>query len=269
MAIHPTAQVEAGAAIAHDADIGPFAYIDRDTEIGAGCRIGPHASILRYTRLGANCRVHACAVVGDVPQDLAFKDAVSRVDIGAGTTIREGVTIHRGTKEGTATRVGEQCFLMANSHLAHNVQLGNRVILANGVLLAGYVDVGDGAFLSGNALVHQFVRVGRLAMLSGGAAASKDVPPFCTMPTVTNNRVIGVNVVGLRRAGIPPEQRGAVRQAFRMLYLQGLNLRDAAMRIATEFPDGPAHELAQFVLSSKRGICAYGGRPDADDSAEP
>ena len=146
--IHPTAIIEDGAAIGDDVEVGP------------------HAVIFRHATIGPHCRIHTGAVIGDVPQDLAFKNVESFVRIGAGCVIREHVTIHRGTKEGTGTVVGDGCYLMAHSHLGHNVQLGRRVILANGALLAGYVEIGDLAFISGNACVHQFVRIGRLAMLA-------------------------------------------------------------------------------------------------------
>ena len=179
--------------------------------------------------------------------------------IGADCVIREGVTIHRGTKPDTATVVGEGCFLMANSHLAHNVRLGNRVILANGVLLAGYVEVGDNVFCGGNAAVHQFCRIGRLAMLQGLAGISQDVPPFCTMHGTTMNGVAGLNIVGLRRAGLTPEQRLEIKHAFKLLYHSGLNYRDAVTRIRAELPPGPAQELADFTATSKRGIAGVSG----------
>jgi UDP-N-acetylglucosamine acyltransferase len=255
MSIHPTAVVDPGAVIGANVAIGPFAFIDRDTQIGDGCVIGPHSVILRYTSLGRNCRVHACAVLGDLPQDLAFKDEPSYVKIGANCVFREGVTIHRGTKPGTSTIVGDNCFLMANSHLAHNVQLGNGVIIANGALLAGYVEVGERAFISGNAVIHQFVRIGRLAMLSGVSGIGKDVPPFCTTVGVCRNRIAGLNVVGLRRAGIGPEERQAIRSTIKILYRSGLNVSQALERIKKEFTQPAVQEICAFVEASKRGIC--------------
>lgn len=270
MSIHPTANIEAGAQIGAGVSIGPFAHIERETRIGDGCVIGPHVAVLRYTTLGDACRVHAGAVLGDLPQDLAFKDAPSFVLIGRGTTIREGVTIHRGTKEGTTTRTGENCLLMANSHLAHNVQLGDKVILANGVLLAGYVEIGDGAFVSGNTAVHQFCRVGRLAMLGGLGAVSKDVPPFCVTATGSYNRVAGLNTIGMRRAGISSEDRLLARRVFRRIFLEGRNLRTAAESALAEGLSGPAQEIALFVTSSKRGICVHRSRDrgEAEDTSD-
>ncbi len=266
MSIHPTAVVDPCAEMGAGVTVGPFAFVDRDTRIGDGCVIGPHSVILRHTSLGPNCRVHSCAVLGDVPQDLAFKDEASYVNIGANCVLREGVTIHRGTKPGTATALGDQCFLMANSHLAHNVRLGSGVIIANGALLAGYVEVDDRAFISGNAVIHQFVRIGRLAMLSGGCAIGKDVPPFCTTVAVRRNRIAGLNVVGLRRAGISPEDRQALRAAIKILYRSGLNLSQALDRMAKEFPQPAVQEICAFIRASKRGICTMKG--DAGDEAD-
>ena len=248
--------------------IHPTAIIEEGAQIGDGCRIGPHVVIYRHVTLGPGCDVHANAVLGDTPQDFAFKETVeSRVTIGAKTVIRENVTIHRGTKEGTATVVGERCFLMANSHLGHNVVLGNDVILANGVLLAGYVEVGDRAFLSGNVIVHQFTRIGRLAMVSGGAGLGKDVPPFCTVHGVAVNQIAGLNVIGMRRAGMTPAQRAEVKKAFAVLYRSGLNVKQAMERMRAEFKEGPGAEVAAFVSASKRGICALGSA-DASDGEE-
>ena len=259
MSIHPSAVVEVGVELGAKVSVGAGAFIETGAQIGADCVIGPHAVIFKHVTLGPRCRVHANAVLGDLPQDLAFKDSESFVRIGADCIIREGVTIHRGTKPGTATVVGDHCFLMANSHLAHNVQLGRHVILANGVLLAGYVEVGDNVFFGGGVGVHQFVHIGRLVMVQGLAGISQDVPPFCTMHGTTMNSVAGLNIVGLRRAGLTPEQRLEIKRAFKLLYLSGLNYRDAVMRIHAELPPGPAHEMADFVAASKRGIAGFSG----------
>ena len=266
MNIHPTAVVEAGAELGADVSVGAGAFVEAGAKIGAGCVIGPHAVIFKYVTLGPRCRVHANAVLGDLPQDLGFHEAATFVRIGADCTFREGVTVHRGTKPDTATVVGDNCYLMANSHLAHNVKLGNRVILANGVLLAGYVEVGDNVFCGGNAAVHQFCRIGRLVMLQGLAGISQDVPPFCTMHGTTMNGVAGLNIVGLRRAGLTPEQRLDVKRAFKLLYHSGLNYRDAVVRIRAELPPGPAQEMADFVATTKRGIAGVSGT--AETAAE-
>lgn len=255
MNIHPTAIIGKKAELGAGVTVGPMAYIEDDVQIGNDTVIGPYAAVLRYTTLGAGCRVHAHAVLGDLPQDLAFGGEPSYVRIGKCCIIREGVTIHRGTKPETATEVGAECFLMANSHLGHNTRLADHVIVANGALMGGYVEVGSGAFISGNCLLHQFTRVGRLAMLGGGAGISKDVPPFCTVHGLQVNTVSGLNSIGLRRSGIPPEERMEIKLAFRLLYLSGMNVSQAVKKIQNELKSDAARELAEFVASSKRGVC--------------
>lgn len=257
MAIHPTAIVESGSELGKDVTVGAFSYIEAGVKLGDGCVIGPHVTILRHTSLGANCRVHAGAVLGDLPQDLAFQGEETYVQIGQSCVIREGVTIHRGTKAGSITEVGNHCLLMAQSHLAHNVKLGNHVIVANGALLAGYVEVGDRAFISGNCLVHQFTRVGRLAMMSGASAVQKDVLPFCITRSVSPNTIMGLNVVGLRRAGFTASDRQILKQALMVLYNSGLNVSQAADRLEKEFDSALVKELCDFIRGSKRGICKF------------
>lgn len=260
MNIHPTAIVNSRAQLGANISIGPYCVIEADVKIGDNTLIGPHVTILPYTMIGAGCNIHANAVLGDLPQDTGFKDAVSYVRIGANCIIREGVTIHRGTKPETETVAGEGCYLMANSHLAHNVRLGNQVILANGALLAGYAEVGDRAFISGNAVIHQFCRVGRLAMLGGGGAISKDLPPFCTARYAHINEVAGLNIVGLRRGGVSAPDRMAIKRAFHTLYRSGLNVTQAVERIRAESPAGVVLEFCEFIEQSKRGICRFEGQ---------
>ena len=255
--IHPTACVHPGARFGANVQIGPFACIEDRVGIGDETIIGPHVTIFKYTTLGARCNVHSGAVIGDTPQDLAFKNVESYVSVGSGCVIREGVTIHRGTAANSTTQIGNDCYLMAFSHCAHNVKLGNNVIMANGSLLAGYVEVGDRAFISGNCAVHQFVRLGRLSILGGVCWLSKDVPPFCMARPVAYNRIGGLNVVGMRRAGMPPEARRQVKEAFDILYRSDLNTTQALEKIKATFTDGPALEISAFIESSKRGICRF------------
>jgi UDP-N-acetylglucosamine acyltransferase len=258
MAIHPTAIIESPAGLGQHISVGPFSYIGPHVTLGDGCVIGPHVTILPYTTLGAGCRVHAGAVIGDLPQDLAFDEStISYVRVGPNCVLREGVTIHRGTRPNSVTQVGEGCLLMANSHLAHNVIVGNQVILANGALVAGYGEIGDRAFISGNCLIHQFARVGRLAMMAGGSAIQKDLPPFCITRSSTSNTLIGLNVIGLRRAGVSPSERQQLKQALRLLYLSGLSTPDAIAKLEQELPSPLVQELCGFVRQSQRGICKF------------
>ena len=256
--IHQTAVIDPGAELGNGVSVGPFSYIDAGVRLGDGCVVGPHVSIYRHTTLGADCTVHAGAVLGDIPQDTGFEECRSFVRIGSDCTIREGVTIHRGSKPDTVTEISNECFLMAFSHFAHNVRLGNGVTVANGALLGGYVEVGDKAFISGNCAIHQFVKVGRLAMLGGGCGVSKDVPPFCMLPPVSFNAVGGLNIVGMRRAGLDSGERHEIKTAFKILYRSGLNVSQASRKIRETFSSGPALEICAFIEKSTRGICAFG-----------
>jgi len=257
MLIHPTAVVDPKAELGKNVRIGAFAYVEADVKLGDGCVLGSHVTILRHTTIGENCQVHAGAVLGDLPQDLSFKDEESYVRIGSDCVIRENVTIHRGTQAGSVTEVGNSCLFMAQSHVAHNVKVGNNVILANGALLGGYAEVGDRAFISGNCLVHQFTRVGRLAMMSGGSAAQKDVLPFCMTRSANANIIMGLNVVGLRRAGFSADDRRTLKQALRIIYSSGLNVSQATARLESEFDSDLIRELCEFIRGSKRGICKF------------
>jgi UDP-N-acetylglucosamine acyltransferase len=263
--IHPTVVIEPGAKIGANVSIGPFCYIRHDVEIGDGCILDAHVTLLPYTSIGQNCHLHSNVVLGDTPQDVAYKDEPSYVKIGDNCTLREGVTIHRGTKPGTKTTVGNNCLLMAYSHLAHNVQLGNDVIIANGALLAGYVEVGDRAFISGNCLVHQFARIGRLVMMAGGSAAHKDIPPFCMTRSTTLNKVMGLNSVGLRRAGLTSAERLTLKRAFKILYQSNLLIPEALQRLEAEFESPLVTEICDFIKKSQRGIAGYVRQRQSED----
>ena len=263
--IHPTAIIEPGAELGIDVQIGPYAYVAATARIGDGCRLAPHAVVLEHTTLGARCKVHSGAVLGDLPQDLSFKnDAPSYVVTGDDCVFREGVTIHRGTKPGTTTRIGNHVYMMANSHAAHNCEVGDHVILANGVLLAGYVMVGERCFFGGSSGVHQFCHIGRLAMVGAAHIATKDLPPFCITPTSGASLVAGLNTIGLRRAGFTAGQRAQIKQAFNLLYRSGLNTTQAKERLRAELANPFAAEFADFLDHAQRGIC----RPAFDTAGD-
>ena len=262
--IHPTAIVEPGAQLGVDVQLGPGAYVAGTVRLGDGCVLGPHAVVLGHTALGARCKVHAHAVIGDLPQDLSFKNEPSYVVVGDDCVFREGVTVHRGTKPGTTTRIGNHVFMMANSHAAHNCEVGDHVVMANGALLAGYVVVGERAFIGGGAGIHQFCHVGRLAMVAACCMISKDLPPFCTSASTRNSVVAGLNVVGLRRNGFAAAQRAQIKQAFGLLYRSGLNVSQAKARLRAETGNPFAAEFADFLDHAKRGIC----RPSFDSTDE-
>lgn len=253
--IHPTAIVEPGAQLGVDVQVGPFAYVAATARLGDGCVLAPHAVVLGHTILGARCKVHSCAVIGDLPQDLSFSGEPSFVVVGDDCTFRESVTVHRGTKPGTTTRIGNHVFMMANSHAAHNTEVGDYVVMANTAALGGYVVVGERCFIGGNVGVHQFCHIGRLAMVGAGAIISKDLPPFCIAPSSRNSFVSGLNLVGLRRAGLTAAQRAQIKQAFHLVYRSGLNTSQAATRLRAETANPFAAEFAEFLSHAHRGIC--------------
>jgi UDP-N-acetylglucosamine acyltransferase len=252
MSIHPTSIVAASARLGSSVVIGPYAIIEDDVVIGDGCRIASHAVIKRRTRFGARNSVAEQAVIGGDPQDLKFKDCDSTTEIGDDNVIREGVTIHRGSRPGSATRVGSGCFLMAFCHIAHDCQFGNQVIVANGALFAGEVSVADRAFISGAVTVHQFCRIGRNAMIGASARIAQDALPFC----ITDGnpaRARGLNRVGLKRNGFPAAEIAALKQAYRMLHSPGMSLREALERMAA-IDSAAVGELKAFIEGSKRGF---------------
>lgn len=255
--IHKTALVDKGAQLGEGVEVGPFCVIEAGAVIGEGCVLGPRVTVFSGVRMESGCRVHTGAVLGDTPQDIAFRGDESFVEIGRDCVLREGVTIHRGTKAGSVTVIGPECFLMGFSHFAHNVRLGSRVIVVNGALIAGYAEIGDRAFISGNCAVHQFVHVGQMSMLGGGCIATKDVPPFATLRPAGLNEIAGINVIGMRRAGLSSDQRMAVKQAYNLLFHSELSPAEAAERIKAEMSDHNALEVAEFVERSTRGLCCW------------
>ena len=255
--IHPTAVVHPDAVLGADVSVGPYAVIEGAVKIGDGCEIQAHAIICAHVEMGRDNVIGYGAVIGGDPQDFAFKPQVrSMVRIGDGNKIREYCTLHRGTTENSATTVGNHCFLMAGAHLAHNVSLGNNVIIANNALLGGHVQVAERVFIGGGCVFHQYIRVGRLVICQGASAFSKDIPPFTT--AAERNGIAGLNVVGLRRAGFSSAQRAEIKEAFGLLYRQGLNTTQA-LAAATEREWGAeAQAFFDFVAASrKRGICDF------------
>lgn len=253
MAIHPTAIIDPRAKLAAGVSIGPYAVIEKDTEIGEDSDIRAHAVIKRFTTLGPANTVHEGAVLGGEPQDLGFVDCRSFLRIGAHNRIREGVTMHRGTRPESETIVGSNCFIMANAHVAHNCNLGDNVIIANNVALAGHVDIQDRVFISGGVVVHQFCRIGRLAMIGGNSKIVQDCLPFVITDGVPG-RARGLNIVGLRRAGLKPDGLANLRQAYRLLLRSGLRL-DEAIASLEPLDDPLVAHLIAFVRDSSRGFC--------------
>jgi len=244
--------------------IHPTALIQEGARLAAGCIIHAHAVITRSCELGEGVTVHPFAVIGGDPQDLSFNVATdSFVRVGAGTVIREHVTISRATQAGGSTQIGADCFLMAACHIAHDCRIGDRVVIANAVLLAGHVQIGDRAFLGGGAVIHQFCRIGESVMIGGGARISQDVAPF-TLAT-ERNALIGLNIVGLRRRGFQRDVLDEIKRAYRALDTPVGNLRElaAAQLSSGDFRTPEARTFLEFYLDGRRGF-ARAGRIPAD-----
>ena len=257
MTIHPTALVDPDAQIGADVEIGPFSVVGPDAVIGNNTIVQSHVVIEGNVTIGTDNFIGHGAVIGAAPQDLSFSpERKTKVEIGDDNVIREYSTIHRGSPEGSATKIGDNNFLMTGAHVGHNCALGNNVVIANNCLLAGHVRVDDGAFLGGGSTFHQHMHVGRLVMVQGSSAFGKDLPPFVV--AAERNSVFGINVVGLRRAGFSAQDREEIKAAFKLVYQSGLNVGQALERAATMKFGAPAREFLEFVANAKkRGICPY------------
>jgi UDP-N-acetylglucosamine acyltransferase len=252
--IHPTAIIDSKAQIESDVVVGPYVLIEGIVRISSGTEIQGHAVITGSVVIGRNNRVGYGSVVGSFPQDLSFDpNAVSGVEIGDNNVIREHCTIHRGTKEGTATRIGSNNLLMVGVHLGHNVRLGSNVILANNVLLGGYAEIHDRVFVGGGSVVHQFTRMGSVSLLQGLSGVGKDVPPFAI--AAGKDGIAAINVIGLRRAGYNPPLRKEVKDAFNLFYKSGLNASQAHEESRRRPWSKEVGLFWDFIASSKRGIC--------------
>jgi len=253
VSIHPLAVVSPEATIAPSVQIGPFCVVESGANIGPGCIIESRVVVKEHTSLGANNRVFEGAVLGGLPQHVHVPENPGRVTIGSGNTIRENVTVHRALVPDHATTIGDNCMLMVNAHVAHDCHLGNNVIVTNNAMLAGHVRVDDRAYISGAAGVHQFCRIGVLAMVGGQAHLVQDVPPYVTVDGLSS-LVVGLNKVGLRRAGYSPAAIQELMAAYRVIYRGGLRWADILEQLRTRFPTGPAALFYEFLSTTARGI---------------
>ncbi len=253
--IHPTAIVDSAAQISAEVEIGPFSIIGPQAVIGEKTIVQSHVVIEGEVTIGSGNFIGHSAVIGAPPQDVSFSpERKTRVEIGNDNIIREYCTIHRGSPEGSATKIGDKIFLMAGTHIGHNCVIGNNVIIANNCLLAGHVRVNDQVFIGGGSTFHQHMHIGRLVMVQGSSAFGKDLPPFVI--AAERNSVFGLNVVGLRRAGFSAKDRDEIKAAFKLIYLSGLNLSQALEKAATMNCGAPAREFLDFVANAKkRSIC--------------
>lgn len=252
--IQPLAYVNPEAKIADNVVVEPFVTIHKNVEIGEGSWIGSNVTIMEGARIGKNVKIFPGAVISAIPQDLKFAGEETTVEIGDNTTIRECVTINRGTKTQNKTVIGENCLLMGYVHIAHDCKIGDNVIIGNASQIAGEVQIDDWAILSGLVAVHQFAKIGAHVMVSGGSLVRKDVPPF-TKAAREPLGYEGVNSIGLRRRGFSSEKIAEIQEIYRMLYLRGLNNAKALAKIEAEMPATKERdEIISFIKSSDRGI---------------
>lgn len=246
--------VDADAKIGNNVSIGNFTTIYDDVQIGDNCVIYNNVTIFPGARIGNNVKIFPGAVVSAIPQDLKFKGEKTYAYVGDGTTLRECVTINRGTASKGETRVGENCLLMAYTHVAHDCRLGNRVIVSNATQFAGEVIVDDCAVIGGGSLIHQFCHLGRNIMLQGGALVNKDIPPYVKAAREPISYV-GLNTIGLHRNGFAEEDIRHIADIYRLLYLSDLNVTNAVKLIEQNIPDTPyRREIVDFVINSERGV---------------
>ncbi|MDX9942416.1 MAG: acyl-ACP--UDP-N-acetylglucosamine O-acyltransferase [Bacteroidales bacterium] len=250
----PLAYVHPQAKIARNVVIEPFVTINKNVEIGEGTWIGSNVTIMEGARIGRNVRIFPGAVISAIPQDLKFEGEETTAVIGDNTTIREFVTINRGTKANDKTMVGSNCLLMAYVHIAHDCVIGDNCILANAVNLAGHINIDNYAIVGGLSAVHQFVNIGAHVMISGGSLVRKDVPPF-TKAARDPLSFVGINSIGLRRRGYSSEKINEIQDIYRIIFNKNLNVSQAIAYIEAEMPATPDRdEILSFISGSTRGI---------------
>ncbi len=254
MEIHKSAEVDKNAELGKNVKIGPFAVVEANVTIGDNCEIGSASLIASGTTIGSGCKVFHGAVLGTIPQDLKFEGEDSFLEIGNDTTIREFATLNRGTKDRWKTRVGNNCLLMAYSHIAHDCHLGNNVVIANSVNMAGHVTIEDHVGIGGMSPVHQFVRIGRHSFIGGGLRIHKDVPPYI-LAMGEPLRYGGLNRVGLKRRGFSDETLALMKEAYRIIYQLNLTVKDAIQKVEDDVEQiEEVCDILSFFRESERGV---------------
>ena len=253
MSIHPSAIVSPTAKLGPRVQIGPFCVVEADVTIGEACTLESHVIVKSGTIMGERNHVFEGAVLGGLPQHVNMPERPGRVLIGSGNVIRENATVHRALAAGTATVIGDNNLVMVGVHIAHDCRLANHTIITNNALIGGHVTVGDRAYLSGATAIHQFCRIGPLAMVGGQAHVTRDVPPFMTLDGLSS-MVVGLNQIGLRRAGYDVAEIRHLKAAYRAIYRSGLTWSEILKRLKIEFSDDVAGELYAFLSTTERGI---------------
>ena len=267
--IHPTVIIHPGAEIDEGVEIGPYSIIGKDVKISKGTVISSHVTIDGWTSIGPNCRIYQFTTIGTPPQDIRYKGEKTEVIIGSNNEIREYITVHRATtKADGKTVIGDNNFLMAYAHIAHDCKIGNNVIMANVATLAGHVHIEDYAIIGGLVAIHQFVKIGAYSIIGGASAITHDVPPY-VMAVGNRARLYGLNKVGLRRQGFTREEMDSLKKAYNMLFRSSLTLKEAIERVEDELKDsGHVMRLIEFIKGSKRGITRERGRRAEEDEEE-
>ena len=253
MLIHPTAIVDSTATLGEEVQIGPFCIVEKNAVLGDGCRLEARAIVKENTTLGPGNTLHEAAVLGGVPQHSSVPQVTGSLIVGSANTFRENTTVHRALHEGESTQIGDHNLVMVGVHIGHDCLIGNHTVLINNVMLAGHVTVGDRAYVAGGAAVQQFRRVGRLAAVGGYSRAVKDVPPFVMLDGNTSG-VVGLNRVGIQRAGYDRDDMQSLKNAYRLIYRSGLPWNDILERLKTDFTSGPAAEFFPFFSTGKHGF---------------
>lgn len=266
--VHATAILSAEADIGPKVRIGPYSVLEGPVTIGSDCSIGPHVHLIGPLVIGKGNQIGTGTVIGSEPQHLGYRGEPTRTEVGDSNIFREHVTVHRGSHVPGwgVTRIGNRNYLMSHAHVAHDCKVGNDCILVNGALMGGHAEIEDRVFLSGNTVVHQFARMGRLSLLMGLEGVGKDVPPFLTVKN--HQTILGVNVVGMRRAGIPTADITVIRKAYHILYRSDLLQKQAIEELAETLGEHPlVAEMLQFMRNSKRGVMRS-ARERASEEAE-
>ena len=251
--VAPTARVHPEAIIGPGCHIGEFCVIEQDVVMGPACALEPYVYVKRWTSMGSSNEISAGTVLGTDPLDKSFTGERSYLKMGDRNRIREHYTISRGTKPESATEIGNDNYIMTSGHVAHNAIIGDHCVIASCALVAGYVEIEDQAFISGGVVIHQYSKIGRLAMVGGNSRVNLDLPPYF-LYSEFHARPVGLNIVGLRRAGLPDSDIRQLKTAFRILYRSGLKLNDALQRVAADCDSVPARHLVAFIERSRRGI---------------
>ena len=253
MLIHPTAIVDSTATLGDDVQIGPFCIVEKNVVLGDGCRLECRAVVKQNTTLGPGNTVHEGAVLGGAPQHSNLPESTGSLIVGSNNTFRENTTVHRALQQGESTQIGDHNLVMVGVHIGHDCLVGSHTVLINNVMLAGHVTVEDRAYVAGGAAVQQFRRVGRLAAVGGYSRAVKDVPPFVMLDGNTSG-VVGLNRVGIQRAGYDRDDMRDLKNAYRLIYRSGLAWNEILKRLKADFTTGPAAEFHPFFSAGKHGF---------------